>query len=270
MIVAPHPDDEVLAAGGVIAAVLNSSDRSQIRVIVATNGDASYATAFFHGSHFITKENFKRQAVMRQQESLKALASLGLDAEHVYFWGFPDRGLASLWKSHWDNEPPYRSSTTGYDHSVQALNSPLLPFTRASLDVLFRDELIEFRPTTIIMPHPQDRHSDHSALAGFTLHAIKHYHLDSHLPLPLLLAYWMWNRTKPWLTGTRPHDIAQLSAEADPANVNIRRLRMSPAIHEQKARALQCYPSQKIAAGRLFRESTRKAYETFAVLQPAL
>jgi LmbE family N-acetylglucosaminyl deacetylase len=75
MIIAPHPDDEVLAAGGVIATALKPHSQSKIRVVVTTNGDASYATALSYGSHLITKKNFRLQAVMRQRERLKALAS---------------------------------------------------------------------------------------------------------------------------------------------------------------------------------------------------
>ena len=94
MIIAPHPDDEVLAAGGIIATAVKAG--SQLRIIVATNGDASYATALTHGSHFITRNNFKHLAAMRQKESLNALTSLGVSRMQIHLWGFPDRDLASL------------------------------------------------------------------------------------------------------------------------------------------------------------------------------
>src|SRR6185436_13266441 len=64
MVIAPHPDDEVLAAGGVIANAVQCG--IPLRVIVATNGDASYATALAYGSHLLTRKNFQQQAVMRQ------------------------------------------------------------------------------------------------------------------------------------------------------------------------------------------------------------
>jgi len=269
MILAPHPDDEVLAAGGVILKALKSSNRSSIRVIIATNGDASYATSFLHGSHIPSRKNFQRQSTLRQKESLNALASLGLEAAHVHFWGFPDRGLAALWKSHWDHGYSYHSRTTRFDNSTQAMNSPVMPYTRASVEKLFENELLEFCPTTIIMPHPYDNHSDHSALAGFTLLAVKRY-AQSHRSSPILLTYWMWHQEKPWLTGARPHDLASFHLEVDSATKPDLHLTLSPEIQAQKLRALQCYPSQKIAAGTIFRKVSRRTDETFTPLQLAL
>jgi LmbE family N-acetylglucosaminyl deacetylase len=267
MIIAPHPDDEVLAAGGVILKALNSSKPLDIRVIIATNGDASYTTSLLHGSHLPLKQNFRRQAVMRQQESLNALASLGLEGSHVHFWGFPDRGLSSLWKDHWDEQHPYRSATTGYDSSVQAVNSPIVKYTKASVEILFGYELLEFCPTMLIMPHPHDRHPDHSALAGFTLSAVKHF-IQACQPPPVLYAYWTWQKEKPWFTGTRSLDLAQVLVEHDSAQVVDRNIALEPRHREQKARALQYYPSQKIPAGKIFCAATKNAYETFTLLLP--
>jgi hypothetical protein len=51
LILAPHPDDECLSAGGIIASMQQYRPESEIRVVIATNGDASYTTVLFHGSH---------------------------------------------------------------------------------------------------------------------------------------------------------------------------------------------------------------------------
>jgi len=268
MIIAPHPDDEVLAAGGVIANAVKRGN--PIRVIVATNGDASYATAITHGSYVITRKNFRRQAVMRQHESLNALASLGVSKTQVHFWGFPDRGLAALWNGLQNSRLSYCSRTTGFQSSNQALNILVLPYTVESLNELFRIELLEFCPTQIIMPHPHDNHSDHSALAAFTLRAVKHYTDQTHLPTPLLLAYWMWHKHKPWPTGARPRDLASFYLQTDSALVPHLRLTLSPAIQELKLRALHCYPSQKISAGKIFRSVSKNLDENFTILQPIL
>ncbi|HXD10509.1 MAG TPA: PIG-L family deacetylase [Anaerolineales bacterium] len=268
MVIAPHPDDEVLAAGGVIANAVQCGN--PLRVIVATNGDASYATALAYGSHLLTRKNFQQQAVMRQRESLNALASLGVSETQVHFWGFPDRGLAALWDGLQNNKPTYRSFTTGFQLSTQALNMMVLPYTAESLNELFKIELLEFCPTRIIMPHPHDNHSDHSALAGFTLRAVKNYADQTQLPTPMLLAYWMWHKHKPWRTGIGPRNVASFYHQTDSALVPNLQLTLSPAIQEQKLRALHCYPSQKIPAGKIFRSVSRSAAENFTILQPIL
>ncbi len=269
LIIAPHPDDEVLAAGGVIATASKSQDPLSIRVVVATNGDASYATAIFHGSHLFTKKNFRRQALQRQQESISALACLGLGAEQVHFWGFPDRGLASLWRHHLKIERPYYSSTTGYRNSAQALNSPVLPFFGASLLALFEKELLEFHPTIVIMPHPQDNHLDHQALAEFTLLAAGAYHARLAPPPPMYFAYWMWRRDRPFRSGARLRHRTPLPARKDISLTDMRRLTLTPDVRRQKVRALRCYASQRVSAGKLLLAAARSDSEIFTLLQPA-
>ena len=267
MIIAPHPDDEVLAAGGMIARA--SKLHNRIRVIVATNGDASYSTALSYGSHLVTKKNFGRQAIMRQNESLNALASLGVDPTQVHFWGFPDRGLGELWKVSRDKESLYHSPTTGHDHSVQAVNSPVLPYTSDSLNALFDADLLDFSPTMIIMPHPCDDHSDHSSLANFTLVAATRY-IEAHRQAPVLFAYWMWRKGRLWFTGSRSHSPGHLLIKKDCSLAAENHFILTREILDRKVRALQYYPSQRLAAGRIFRESSQKLYEAFTPIELAV
>jgi len=269
LIIAPHPDDEVLAAGGVIATFLRSRAPSAIRVIVATNGDASYISAFLHGSHTLGRNNFRSLAVKRQQESLSALAVLGMSVEQVRFWGFPDRGLAMLWQSLKKTQLPYHSYTTGYDNSTQALNSPVLPFTGENLLELFYKELCEFCPTSIIFPHLQDAHSDHSALADFTLMAVRRYHTQTGIQPPMLLAYRIWLRKKVWLTGIRSRRLNQVSVKDESPLIKIYCVNLTPEIQEQKRQALQRYRSQRQAAGQILRNAAHSAYEIFTLYEIA-
>jgi LmbE family N-acetylglucosaminyl deacetylase/glycosyltransferase involved in cell wall biosynthesis len=72
LVLAPHPDDEVIGCGGLVT--LHLRERRAVRVVVATDGAQAGA------------------ADVRQQESRRALDALGGNAELV-FLGFPDRGL---------------------------------------------------------------------------------------------------------------------------------------------------------------------------------
>jgi LmbE family N-acetylglucosaminyl deacetylase/glycosyltransferase involved in cell wall biosynthesis len=72
LVLAPHPDDEVIGCGGLVA--LHLRERRTVRVAVATDGAQA------------------GDAAIRQEESRRALDVLGPGAE-LAFLGFPDRGL---------------------------------------------------------------------------------------------------------------------------------------------------------------------------------
>src|SRR5207244_5039324 len=71
LVLAPHPDDEVIGCGGLVA--LHLRDARSVRVVVATDGAAA------------------GDAAQREAESRAALASLG--AATIEFLGFADRRL---------------------------------------------------------------------------------------------------------------------------------------------------------------------------------
>ena len=75
LVLAPHPDDEVIGCGGVVAQHLR--ERRDVRVVVATDGGAA------------------GDAAARQEESRRGLAILG-DVASIEFLGIPDRQLEEL------------------------------------------------------------------------------------------------------------------------------------------------------------------------------
>jgi LmbE family N-acetylglucosaminyl deacetylase len=85
VVVAPHPDDEVLSVGGLLAQ-LAACGRA-VQVIAVTDGTASH-----RGS---TEWPVERLARTRPRESLKALQCLGLAIEPIRL-GLPDGGLKAL------------------------------------------------------------------------------------------------------------------------------------------------------------------------------
>ncbi len=87
VVVAPHPDDETLGCGGLIA--LHASRGDPVRIVFLTDGEAS------HGGHpVLTREALGAQ---RRHEALSALAVLG-DASSIAvdFFGAPDGQLDRL------------------------------------------------------------------------------------------------------------------------------------------------------------------------------
>jgi LmbE family N-acetylglucosaminyl deacetylase len=83
VIVAAHPDDEVLGAGGVIALLAGAGSR--LRLIAVTDGEAS------HPGHGDPAALARRRA----RERAEALLTLGAADAEVFRLGLPDAALAA-------------------------------------------------------------------------------------------------------------------------------------------------------------------------------
>ncbi|MDO9379684.1 MAG: PIG-L family deacetylase [Nocardioidaceae bacterium] len=83
--VSAHPDDDVLAVGGLLQALAEHATR--LDVVVLTDGEGSHP-----GSPTLTSQDLRR---VRREESDAALVALGLDGCTVHRAGLPDSGLAA-------------------------------------------------------------------------------------------------------------------------------------------------------------------------------
>ena len=85
VVVAPHPDDESLGCGGLIAQAVREG--RPVRVVIVSNGCGSHphSKAYPHD----------RLRSLREAETVRAMAELGLGAEHVHFLRLPDGGVPS-------------------------------------------------------------------------------------------------------------------------------------------------------------------------------
>lgn len=86
VVVAPHPDDESLGLGGLLAAA--ASEGAGATVIFLTDGEASHV-----GSPTYPPP---RLAQVRRGEAIDALAALGIPASAAHFLGLGDGRLPSL------------------------------------------------------------------------------------------------------------------------------------------------------------------------------
>ncbi len=85
-VVAPHPDDESLACGGLLA--LLARDGVAARVAVVTDGTGSHPNSLAYPR--------QRLREVREAETVAALDALGLPRDAVRFLGQPDGRLAHL------------------------------------------------------------------------------------------------------------------------------------------------------------------------------
>ena len=80
VVVAPHPDDESLGCGGLIAQACRSG--RAVRVVVVSDGCGSHTKSRLYPP--------ERLRALRESETVSALAALGLAADHVRFLRLPD------------------------------------------------------------------------------------------------------------------------------------------------------------------------------------
>jgi LmbE family N-acetylglucosaminyl deacetylase len=85
VVVAPHPDDEVLACGALLAR--HAAVGGDILIVAASDGEASHRG--------VPGSNPERLAAMRRDESAEGLHRLGARDVKVHRLGLPDGGLSA-------------------------------------------------------------------------------------------------------------------------------------------------------------------------------
>jgi LmbE family N-acetylglucosaminyl deacetylase len=133
MVLAPHPDDETLAAGGLLQQALGAG--AAVRVLFLTAGDNNvWGQRVLEWRWRIGSADRQRYARQRRGEAEAALAALGVSAEGAVWLGYHDRGLTQL---------------------LLAGDMQLIS------DLAGR--ISEWRPTLLVTPSMLDLHPDHSA-----------------------------------------------------------------------------------------------------------
>ena len=157
VVLAPHPDDEVLTSAGVIADAVQAGDA--VDVVIVTNGDYTC----------------ERNGYLRENESVAALARLGLAEEHVHFLGYPDGYLTQLAATplapierrdsqgnceHGNTTYAARGAGAHDEHSVRA--GAAATYTADALRGDIEALLTRLEPTDIYVTHSVDEHPDHA------------------------------------------------------------------------------------------------------------
>jgi LmbE family N-acetylglucosaminyl deacetylase len=192
LVIAPHPDDETLGAGGLVQRVLARGGR--VRVVILTAGDGFVrAVEGASPGEPARPAQYVAYGERRMDEAEAALRVLGRGRVRVDVLGFPDTGLFPLLSAHWKRSDPARSPTTGaMDPPYAEAFAPDEPYSGSSL----RAELVRIlratKPTLVALPDPLDAHPDHRATGLFALLALDEWTRekpDNDVPVPKLLAY---------------------------------------------------------------------------------
>jgi LmbE family N-acetylglucosaminyl deacetylase len=168
MVIAPHPDDEVIATGGMLA--LAASHGARVRVVYVTDGENNpWAQRAVEGRWHIGAADRARWGVRRRREAIGALAHLGLPPDATVFLGLPDQRVTDC-------------LLTGGDRAVGC----------------FAAVIETWRPTLLFLPSARDRHPDHSATALIADLAL----CRRADPPPRVLRYIVHRPTPRWTVGS--------------------------------------------------------------------
>ncbi|MEW8683651.1 MAG: PIG-L deacetylase family protein [Candidatus Thiodiazotropha endolucinida] len=155
LVVAPHPDDDIITASGVIADAVDRGE--QVTVVYATNGDISGIA----------------QGLVRQSEAVDAqVGLLGTTESDLIFLGYPDGSLDVIYRFYQDETDGYTTasgqSTTygnrglgGTDYHTFQFGSPA-NYNRFNIISDLTSIIDTYRPDHIFTTSEFDNHTDHS------------------------------------------------------------------------------------------------------------
>jgi LmbE family N-acetylglucosaminyl deacetylase len=137
LVIAPHPDDEAIAAGGLIQRAL--SQGGAVRVVFVTDGENNpWPLRYMKRKWRITAAERREWGAMRRTEALASLRTLGARDDDALFLGYRDGALAAI-------------ARAGDQRPLEEL----------------RGIVETFEPTIIVSPSFFDLHSDHRAIAWY-------------------------------------------------------------------------------------------------------
>jgi LmbE family N-acetylglucosaminyl deacetylase len=246
LILAPHPDDEVLGCGGVIQKAV--AMKLPVRVVFLTYGDNNEWSFLLYRKHpVLFPQAVQAMGQVRRDEALAADKALGLAPEQLTFLGYPDFGTLAIWYEHWASASPYRAMLT------RATSVPYANALRSGApykgEEVLRDLtaiLREFRPTKVFVSHPGDHNGDHSALYLFTRVAL--WDLQKEFS-PTLYPYLIHLPHWPRVTGLRPNEPLEVPTALG-AQVAWSNYRLTPSQVDRKHQALQAHRSQHDSSAR--------------------
>jgi len=143
LVLAPHPDDEAIGAGGLIQrAVANGGD---VCAVFVTSGESNpWPQRYVNKRWRITPSQREQWGEMRCAEAADSLSVLGARSDSTMFLRYPDQQIATMARA-----------------GDQRLADQL------------REIMRDYRPTLLVTPSAQDFHADHRAVAYFAHQAVR-------------------------------------------------------------------------------------------------
>ena len=256
IVFSPHPDDETIAAGGLIQRVVEQDGR--VYVVFMTNGDGYVDGVKCKLRRTRTSfADFIQYGKKRQGEAVHALTALGLHSSDALFLGFPDDGLDDLWAESWSRLNPYTSPHTQLDSPIynDRLNR-WAKYDGVDLENELRKILADFKPDWIVLPDPRDLHPDHCTTGIFIMDALRKLHqqgefsFDDTEVLTYLVHYYDYPLSSGWVSAVGKTGVGGTSVAED-ALSHTQWVTLALSAEEQagKSRALAAHASQSQVLG---------------------
>ncbi len=168
LVMAPHPDDEVLACAGIIQAAL--AVKAPVKIVFLTYGDNNEWSFLVYRKHLVLYPGaVEKMGMVRHDEAMAATKLLGLDESDLVFLGYPDFRTIQIWYSHWGVKRPPEVSMLTRAKSVPYEDAFRYgaPYKGEEIESDLKDILRDFKPTKIFVSSPADHNGDHQALYLF-------------------------------------------------------------------------------------------------------
>jgi LmbE family N-acetylglucosaminyl deacetylase len=164
LVIAPHPDDETLSAGGLMQRVREAG--GQVHVVYLTDGDG-YPEGVRFEDHIESPSpsDYRGYGRERKVEARAALARLGFGRDALTFLSFPDGGLSKLIRRYWsERRRAFRSPYTRMDRPPRS--DIIVTDTEYRGEDLTQELALfigQYQPTLVLVPRKEDQHADHCA-----------------------------------------------------------------------------------------------------------
>jgi LmbE family N-acetylglucosaminyl deacetylase len=195
LILAPHPDDEVLGCAGIIQQAQKKN--IPFKIVFLTYGDNDQWSFLFYRKYpVVMPKAAQSMGLVRHDEAVEAARLLGVAPKNLIFLGYPDFKTLDIWYSHWDDRPPAESMLT-HVNAVPYKNAfrPGAPYKADEILSDLKTIINEFKPTKIFLSHPADHNPDHKSLYLFTQVALWDLAKDIKATMyPYLIHFKHWPR----------------------------------------------------------------------------
>lgn len=264
LVVAPHPDDETIATGGLIHRLRAAN--VPVYVVFLTYGDGwDWAVRLANGGRAPTDADYVALGRRRHDEALHAAAALSLPLDNISFLGFPDDGLQSLWDEHWKGTPVPSAHTRAQTVPYSDALVPGAPYTGEALVQSLGRVLRSVRPTHVFVPHPIDLNPDHAMAPRFLAATLRSLRGQNVLPRKVRVFHYLVHHENWPASDPLPSEMKAPSRRQVPATRWFA-VPLSDADQAAKAKAVDAYPSQLAASPELLRNFLRTT-EQFGRLQ---